>query len=61
MNKREEGWEEGVENRERIKKLRMGILKKDIIRSRYFSCSCMYSRDLSSWRRVACCYSREEQ
>lgn len=56
MNKREEGWEEGVENMERIKKLRMDISKKAIIRGRYCSCSCMYSWDLSSGSTDACCY-----
>lgn len=56
MNKREEGWEEGVENMERIKKLRMDILKKAIVRGRYYSCSCMYSGDSSRGSTDACCY-----
>ena len=46
MNK-EEVWK-GVENRERMKKLRMDMLKKEIIRNRNHGFSSMYSGDLTS-------------
>lgn len=46
MNK-EEVWKR-VENRERMKKLRMDILKKEMIRNRNHGFSSMYSLDLPS-------------
>ena len=59
MNK-EEVWKEGVENKERMKKLSMDILKKEIIRNRNHCFSFMYSWDLmSSWNWETYCYSEK--
>lgn len=54
MNKREEIWKEEVENKERMMKLRMDILKKEIISNRNYGFSFMYSWDLiSRWSKEA--------